>query len=59
MDQIAPVLHALDDDEEERDRPCNAYRFASSENAKGIIGESVWLAVEHISPKAADDFPHL
>ena len=43
MDQFAPVLAAPDGEEEDRDRPFNAYRFASSDNAKGIVQEAIGL----------------
>lgn len=43
MDQITPVLEAADDEKEERDHPFNAYRFASSDAAKGIVQEAIKL----------------
>ncbi|MER8857577.1 hypothetical protein NKI09_07960 [Mesorhizobium sp. M0757] len=42
MDQITPAVIELDD-EEERDRRFNAYRFAASENAKAIVKEAIAL----------------
>lgn len=43
MDQITPAIAAPDDEEEERDRPFNAHRYAASENAKAITTEVIGL----------------
>ncbi|MER9225090.1 hypothetical protein NKI39_05450 [Mesorhizobium sp. M0664] len=43
MDQTTPTVIELDDEEEERDSPFNAYRFAASENSKAIIVEAIGL----------------
>ena len=42
LDQITPLI-VSDDEDDERDRPFNAFRFASSDNAKGIIAEAIRL----------------
>lgn len=47
MDQIAPLIATLDDEDEERDRPFNAYRFAASDNAKGIVAEAIKLVLNY------------
>lgn len=41
MDQTTPTVIELDDKEEERDRPFNAYRFAASEDSKAIVQEAI------------------
>lgn len=41
MDQTTPTVIDLDDEEEERDRPFNAYRFAFSEDSKTIVQEAI------------------
>lgn len=43
MDQTTPIVTELDDGEEERDSPFNAYRFAASENTKAIVQEAIGL----------------
>lgn len=43
MDQITAAVIDLDDNEDERDRPFNAYRFAASEDSKAIVQEAVRL----------------
>ncbi|SJM34034.1 hypothetical protein [Mesorhizobium delmotii] len=47
MDQIAPLIATPDDEDDERDRPFNAYRFASSDNAKGIVAEAIRLLLNY------------
>ncbi|RWM77190.1 MAG: hypothetical protein EOR81_19335 [Mesorhizobium sp.] len=47
MDQIAPLIATPDDEDDERDRPFNAYRFASSNNAKGIVAEAIRLLLNY------------
>ncbi|ODA93418.1 hypothetical protein BFX40_11435 [Mesorhizobium sp. SEMIA 3007] len=47
MDQIAPLLATPDDEDEERDRPFNAYRFAASDNARGIVAEAIALLLNY------------
>jgi hypothetical protein len=39
--QAKPLIRTPDEDDNERDRPFNPYRFASSDNAKGIAREAV------------------
>ena len=44
----SPRLSPLSDDEDdERDRPFNAYRFAASDNAKGIVAEAIRLLLNY------------
>lgn len=43
MDQIASLIATPDDEDDERDRPFNAYRFASSDSSKGIVAEALRL----------------
>lgn len=47
MDQIAPLISTPDDEDDERDRPFNAYRFASADNAKGIVAEAIRLLLNY------------
>ncbi|MES0198046.1 hypothetical protein [Mesorhizobium sp. M0011] len=47
MDQIAPLIATHDDEDEERDRPFNAYRFAASDSAKGIVAEAIKLVMNY------------
>ena len=47
LDQIAPLIALSDDEDNERDRPFNAYRFASSDAAKGIIADAVRLLLNY------------
>ncbi|WP_192257370.1 hypothetical protein [Mesorhizobium caraganae] len=51
MDQIASPIATSDNEDEERDRRFNAYRFASSDNTKGIVAEAIRLLLnyEHCS----------
>ena len=47
MDQIAPLIAVPHDEDDERDRPFNAYRFASSDNAKDIVAEAIKLLLNY------------
>lgn len=47
MDQIAQLIATPDDEDDERDRPFNAYRFAASDNAKGIVAEAIRLLLAY------------
>ncbi|TGQ36515.1 hypothetical protein [Mesorhizobium sp. M00.F.Ca.ET.216.01.1.1] len=47
MDQISPLVTTPDDEDDERDRPFNAYRFAASDNAKGIVAEAIKLLLDY------------
>ncbi|MER9776282.1 hypothetical protein [Mesorhizobium sp. M0220] len=47
MDQIASLAATSDHEDDERDRPFNAYRFASSDATKGIVGEAIRLLLNY------------
>ncbi|WP_292668421.1 hypothetical protein [Mesorhizobium sp.] len=44
---MAPLITTPDDEDDERDHPFNAYRFAASDNAKGIVAEAVRLLLNY------------
>ncbi|WP_244620227.1 hypothetical protein [Mesorhizobium sp. NFR06] len=44
---LASLIATSDDEDDERDRPFNAYRFASSDDAKGIVAEAIRLLLNY------------